>query len=276
MGSKLGISIIGCGWLGLPLGENLKHIGYSVSGSTTSPGKIPLLLERGIDPYLVHFEPEKFTVAQELLSCDVLIITIPPGTRRPGGTESYQQMAAYFQRKIPQSRIRKIILISSTGVYGDTNREVSEADRPETDSESGRLLLSVENKFSSIPGKSLSIVRPAGLVGPERHPGRFFRNKTDIPNGLTPVNMIHREDVIGIILKLVEQEEASGIFNACSLTHPPKQEFYHCAAKSLGLNAPQFIPEKTNWKIVLSNRVLNELEYQFKYPDLMRWVGGSK
>lgn len=47
-------SIIGCGWLGLPLAERLVAEGYTVKGSTTSVDKLSLLRQKGIDAYLLQ------------------------------------------------------------------------------------------------------------------------------------------------------------------------------------------------------------------------------
>jgi len=47
------ISILGCGWLGLPLAEHFRDAGYSVKGSTTSDDKIELLKGKQIAPFLI-------------------------------------------------------------------------------------------------------------------------------------------------------------------------------------------------------------------------------
>ena len=47
------LSILGCGWLGLPLAARFSAKAYRVSGSTTSPQKISLLEHEGITPYLI-------------------------------------------------------------------------------------------------------------------------------------------------------------------------------------------------------------------------------
>lgn len=47
------ISILGCGWLGLPLAKSLLEKGFSVKGSTTSIKKIALLEKFGIHPHIV-------------------------------------------------------------------------------------------------------------------------------------------------------------------------------------------------------------------------------
>lgn len=45
------ISILGCGWLGLPLAKALIENGFSVKGSTTSTDKLTALENDGITPF---------------------------------------------------------------------------------------------------------------------------------------------------------------------------------------------------------------------------------
>ena len=266
------ISILGCGWLGLPLAEKLISRGHQVKGSTTSPDKLITLKNKGIDPYLVHFSEANTPISPEFLMSDVLIINIPPGRKSPEGSENYLRMSDFFCRNISQTEIKKIVLVSSTSVFNETNTSVSEQDLSEPESPAGKLLLKVENQFLTLKNMQVCVLRPAGLVAADRHPGRFFKNKINIPNGLAPINLIHRDDVIGIILKLLDDNEASGIYNGCSLTHPAKMDFYKTAAESIGFDAPIFLPEKKSWKIIESERVSSDLNYVFIYPDLLNWV----
>jgi nucleoside-diphosphate-sugar epimerase len=272
MNKAVSISVVGCGWLGLPLAESLIARGFRVKGTTTTSHKLEILANKGIDPYLVHFTRENLSIDAEILDSDLLIINIPPGGRDPQKSGNYQLMADYFATRLPDSPVRKIILVSSTSVYQENNTEIFEADLAEPDSETGKLLEDTENKFLAIQNKKICVVRAAGLVGPERHPGKFFRSKSNVPNGLAPVNLIHRDDVIGIIHKLIESEDASGIYNACSPSHPSKKNFYQVAARNAGFPPPDFIPEKLSWKIISSSRVYDDLGYVFKYPDLIKWL----
>ena len=272
MNKKATIGVIGCGWLGLPLAETLITNGYAVKGSTTSVEKLEMLRSKGIGPYLVHFHDLDPDALEEFLNCDVLIINIPPRSRSAEGAASYQAMADLITGKVVERRVHKIILVSSTSVYRDTNTTVTESSLTEADSPTGRLLLNVENQFLALKNKQVCVLRPAGLVGPERHPGNFFKDKSGIPNGLAPVNLIHRDDVIGILLSLIRNPEAKGVYNGCSLTHPAKHEFYTNAAEVLGNPAPGFLLEKNWYKIVASVRIKEELNYTFKFPDLMSWL----
>ena len=48
------ISILGCGWLGLPLAKSLIEKGFWVNGSTTSLEKIAVLKNEGITAFQIE------------------------------------------------------------------------------------------------------------------------------------------------------------------------------------------------------------------------------
>ena len=78
------ISILGCGWLGLPLAEKLIETGYEVKGSTTSENKLDILQSHKIEPFLVTLSEDKITgtISEFLNESEILIIDIPPGLRK--------------------------------------------------------------------------------------------------------------------------------------------------------------------------------------------------
>ncbi|HEY0667406.1 MAG TPA: SDR family oxidoreductase [Sphingobacteriaceae bacterium] len=271
MDNTKSISVIGCGWLGFPLAKSLLNKGYTVKGSTTSNDKLPVLLEEGIEPFLVQF-PDNCSVGTilNLLKSDILIIAVPPG-RNSHKNQSYFGLLNTLTEALPDSSIKKIIFISSTSVYGDSNGIVNESTTPIPDNDAGKRMLTAEQIILNTDVEHV-IVRLAGLIGPGRHPGKFLAGKTGVLNGLAPVNLIHLDDVIGILNAIITDENSSGIYNATAPHHPTRQEFYTSAAQSLGLDPPQFILEKASWKKVNSIRVTEELNYKFAVPNLMKWL----
>lgn len=266
------VSILGCGWLGSALAKTLLTDNEDVKGSTTSPEKIPLLAGLGIDPYLVQFSDGKQPPnLREFLTSDILIIAVSPG-RTPEKQRDYSFMLSCLTRTLPESSIAKVIFISSTAVYGDANKEFTEADDPQTDNGAGQRILQAEQIICGTGPVQVVVLRLAGLVGPERHPGRFFAGKKDIPNGLAPVNMVHQEDVIGVVKAIILDEGSAGVYNVCAPYHPAREQFYTLAAERSGLEAPQFIREKKKWKLIGSSRIGSELKYSFKVPDLLKWL----
>jgi len=263
------INLLGCGWLGFPLALDLISRGFKVKGSTTSPEKIPLLKASGIDPILVQFdhslhEPD----LSELLNADILIVSVPPGRKTAKGPENYRKMGETLVEQIPKSRISKLIFISSTSVYSDSNSVLSESSQISPETISGKVIAEIEKSLLALPIQVL-VLRLAGLFGPGRSPSRFFSGKTNISNGLAPVNMIHLDEVISLMMYLIDSEKANGVYIGCTPSHPTKQQFYSLAARIDKLPEPKFIPEKLNWKIVNSERVEKELGFSFKIPNLL-------
>lgn len=72
------ISILGCGWLGLPLGAKLVEAGYSIKGSSTREEKRAVIHEAGMQPCLLTLTPEPEGELEPLLNSDILFINVPP------------------------------------------------------------------------------------------------------------------------------------------------------------------------------------------------------
>ncbi|MDB4919007.1 SDR family oxidoreductase [Mucilaginibacter sp.] len=260
------VSILGCGWYGKALAKTLLKINITVKGSATSPEKLEHLSKADITPYLINFKADSEDYDPEFFKCDILIISIPPKTRQ-GEAGDYLPKIEKIIGAVLKYQIKKVIYISSTAVYGDSNNEVNELNDPEPDTESGKILLAAENIFRHQTVFKTTIIRFAGLVGPGRHPGRFFAGKTNIPNGNAPVNLIHLEDCVGITLTVIEQDAFGYLVNATSPDHPQKSDFYLQATLQAGLMPPEFINELTNWKLINSVFLQEVLNYEFKVPE---------
>ena len=269
MNNKKEINLLGCGWLGFPLALSLISRGFNVKGSTTSPEKMEVLKRAGIDPFLVQFDqslPEPDLT--KLLDGDILIVSVPPGRRTADGPDNYKRMGEILTTKLPKSSISKLIFISSTSVYSDSNSVLTEISEISPQTASAKVIAEIEKSLLALPIQVI-ILRLAGLFGPGRSPGRFFSGKTNIPNGLAPVNMIHQEEVVSLINSLIDSDSASGVYIGSTPSHPTKEEFYTLAAHIDKLPEPDFIPEKLSWKIVESERVEKELGFIYKFPNLI-------
>ncbi|MET4083720.1 nucleoside-diphosphate-sugar epimerase [Pedobacter sp. UYP30] len=254
------ISILGCGWFGFAFAKELIKRGYSVKGSTTSEEKLATLAAVGIAPFLIDFSGGSQHNNQRFFEADVLFICIPPKRKSLELGDYPKKIESIIQST---KEAVKIVLISSTSIYGDHNITVDEDSEPNPETESGKMVLEAENILKSLCPNKSTIIRFAGLIGPERNPGRFFAGKTDVPNGLAPVNMIHQNDAIGVACAIIEKDAFGKIYNACAPNHPTKIDFYRDAALKSGLQPPTFILEKIAFKIVESKNVPNYLNYNF-------------
>ncbi|ALJ00836.1 NAD(P)-binding domain-containing protein [Rufibacter tibetensis] len=268
------ISVLGCGLLGLPLAQELVQADFQVKGSTTTPEKVPLLQAKGIEPFLLSF-PEKTsnTTLAEFLNADVLIFNLPP-SRSASSTISYEQILQTVLEASPAT-LQYLLFVSSTSVYPDLNREVKEEDAHAV-AESPILLLRCEHLVQHKPGLSATVVRFGGLMGDNRHPGRFLAGKTNVPQPKGPVNMIHLSDCIGLLKEIILQEKWGFTFNACAPEHPTRKEFYTTAAQQMILTPPAFAPQgEAKFKIINSDLIQQELKYTFFYPDPLECLTSS-
>jgi len=252
------ISILGSGWLGLPLAQHFILKGCHVNASTTSKSRLPELRQINAEPFIIDIDQLTGNIF-DFLQADILIINIPSKN-----IDGFLRLAEEVER----STIRNIVFISSTSVYKNSNKTISE-----TDSEESILspLLSIENIFRNSSNSKTTIVRFGGLIGYNRNPGNFFKKSTLISNPDSYVNLIHQDDCIEIISQIVRQEAWGETFNCCADTHPTKREFYTQAIKSIGGTVPPFSPsEKKSYKIISNQKVKEFLNYEFFHPDLLK------
>lgn len=266
------IGVFGCGWLGLPLAIQLEADGYHLHGTTTSKDKIAILAAKNIAPFLVQLNPDCSGDAIRLfLDVDLLIINIPP-KRHQGLEHDYVEKMQNIALALKNSKVQKVIFISSTSVYPENQTLVTEETFVNSDSPSALSLFKAEEIFRNLENLQTTVIRMSGLIGPSRHPGRFFAGKENIPNGLAPVNLIHLDDCIGMIKWVISKEIWGETLNGTSPSHPTKADFYGLAAQQYNQTTAKFIAEKKEFKIVSSKKLIEQYSYQFKIPDLIEWL----
>ncbi len=266
------ISVLGCGWLGLPLAEHLVKSGYTVKGSTTTADKLEFLKEKGINPFLIKLQEDSLEKQSldNFLESDILVLNIPPKLRSDGG-EAYHKQMRTLLKSLVNSPVSRVLFVSSTSVYKDLNRIVTEEDSSFTEElEPDNMLLQAEKMFQDREDWVTTIVRFGGLVGGDRHPGRFLAGKKHLPNGDAPVNMIHQDDCVAILSRIIEQEAWGETYNACADQHPLRKDFFPLAAKQLGLTPPEFDDmDETHFKLISSQKLKDDLSYVFIHPNPM-------
>ena len=269
--SEKTISILGCGWLGLPLGACLARRGYRVKGSTTSPNKLPRLAEAGIAPYLLTLDPcVHGDQVGDFFRADVLFLNIPPGRRRPDAEAFFGELIGSVLTELHSASIDFVVFASSTSVYAPMNGLAVEVDagKPRPASLSGRALLDAEGRFMADAHFDATVLRFAGLYGYDRQPGRFLAGRREVENGAVPVNLVHRDDAVAIVEAVLGQDVRGEVFNVCADEHPTRKAMYTRAAQWLGQDPPIFDDSVTSsYKLVSNQKLKERLGYRFRYPN---------
>lgn len=271
---KQKISVLGCGWLGLPLASFLLNEGYAVKGSTTLPGKMDTLAAANITPFRIHINESKIEGdIQEFLNSEVLIVNIPP-KRLPDIEEVYPRQIELLLEKAKSSPVNKVLVVSATSVYGSSDITIDEETAPNPDKPTGMAVLKAEKVFRNARPFQTTIVRFGGLIGPGRNPGRFLAGKENVSGGGDPVNLVHLDDCIGIVHTIIRKSAWGMLFNGCAPGHPSRKDFYTQAAQKAGLVPPTFKADiaGSSRKLIDGSKISKMLEYRYRHADLMATI----
>ena len=264
------LSVLGCGWLGLPLARELVRRGHSVKGSVTRAEKLGELAAAGVEGHRLELSPTPVEDTEgffdmSFFDADALIVTLPPKRREPGVEARYPAQVAQALRATPADT--RIVFTGSTSVYPELNRTVTEADAGAAEapiSASGRAILAAEKLLQA---RGATILRLAGLYGYDRQPGRSLSGR-DVSGGDARVNLVHRDDVVRVLVQVIEKEVQNVTLNVCTDLHPTRREVYTRQAERLGFAPPRFVePHIEDHKLVNSEVLKTALGFTFRYPD---------
>ena len=274
---EMRVLIVGCGYVGLPLGAELVRLGHEVHGlRRTARGAAELRAAR-ISPLVADItKPDDLVKLPREFDWVVNCVATSGGT-----TEDYRRIYLDGARNLvdwlSSAPPQKLVYTSSTSVYGQMDGSlVVETSATEPGSETGRILLQTERVLleSGIPA---IILRLAGIYGPERGYWlkQFLQGTAKIEGeGKRILNMVHRDDVIGAVIETLGKSRSREIYNLVDDEPVTQLECLRWLAATLGKPMPPFAPEDepevrkrgvTN-KEVSNRKLKQELDYRFKYP----------
>jgi nucleoside-diphosphate-sugar epimerase len=225
----LKISILGCGWLGMPLGEKLVSKGHQIKGSYRKIENVSILQSFDIEPINCSLDPH-FEGDAAIFDADVLVISIPPRLKTKGEAFHLEQIKAITEQIKRSILIKNIVFVSSTSVYGKEPGLYSESMADTT-----HVLYKAEEMVISFCKENMiqfQILRMGGLMGYDREPCKYLNvESSDLASR---VNYVFRDDAISAIEKVAFESEKSGIFNISSPIHPTRGEILknRCGIKS--------------------------------------------
>lgn len=216
------VSILGCGWLGLPLAKHLLKLGYPVLGSTTSPEKISVLQSCGIRPFLLEAGPRlKGEKISAFFKSSLLFLNIP-FERHLEDPSFYKEQIRSVVQHLREGTVEFVIFAGSTAVYPETVEDATEDAAlrflPGNPSPAGSLLgraqalWEVEQLLLNDPKFKTTVVRFGGLYGPGRPIGRFLAGKKGLSGGDKPVNLIHQQDCLRVVAQIIGHDVRGEIF----------------------------------------------------------------
>jgi nucleoside-diphosphate-sugar epimerase len=251
------VLLVGCGKLGIALGEALLESGQNVFAVRRNVEALP---PRFTGIALDYRRP----VSVELPPVESVVITLIPGTSE-GGSGDLVGPLRWLASALP-ARPRRVILVSSTGVFdGDPGvRTITEADIPRPTSPRSQALLDSEIEARRL--FDAVVVRPAGIYGP----GREYLIR-QVAGGI-PIdhnrrtNRIHESDLVRALHALLLMRTPPPTLHAVDGHPATRGEVARHIAQRLSVPAPPALPSEPSGH-VLSGEKLLALLGALRYPD---------
>lgn len=279
------VLIIGCGYVGLPLGAELARQGHAVFGLRRDPAARAELQAARIEPLFADIAHAS-SLAALPRDFDWVVNCAASGG---GGVEDYRRLYLHGTRNVLEwlrgVPVQKYVYTSSTSVYGQNDGSaVDETSATEPDAKTARILVETERTLlDAVREKNFPavILRVAGIYGPGRGHWfkQFLRGEARIEgDGSRILNMIHRDDVVGAIIAALRNGRAGEVFNAVDDEPVSQRDFFAWLAGALGREMPPtaHVNEEvlrkrgvTN-KRVLNGKLKSDLGCALKHPDFRR------
>lgn len=266
------VLIIGCGFLGEATAELFSKSGRRVTGIVRSPGSLAALGERSLDAFACDVtDPAYVEGLPSSLRCIPLLVYAVSSGR--GGAEAYG--AVYrdgLKRVVEVLRPARIIFVSSTSVYGQTDGEWVDEESPAIPGrETGRILREAESMALAHGGV---VARLSGIYGPGRSVllRKLLQGEAVLEAGGSRwINQIHRDDAAAALVRLADVSVVPGIYNVTDNAPATQREVYGWMTDELGLKLPPEGPadllRKRGWTSKrVSNRKLRVLGWNPVYP----------
>jgi nucleoside-diphosphate-sugar epimerase len=269
------VSILGCGWLGLPLAEALQKRGFLVKASTTHPENIVPFKKKCFIPYLIECRPQVIGEGyEEFFQSPYLVITLPYKRSFPDPSFYFDQIKAIVETVSAGVEYPLVIFTSSTAVYPQNLVDAREDMIFVPDNRRAEILLAVEQFLLKEMQGNATILRLAGLYGGDRRIGQFLAGQTMLSDASQPVNLVHQDDCVSVICEVIAQNVRGEILNVCSDAHPSRQRLYTIAARRMGLPSPSFQGDIVDrkYKVVSNQKLKKRLGFTFRYPDPLAYV----
>ena len=276
------VGILGCGYVGLELGRQLRA-DHEVVGVRRSDSGIDAIEDAGFEAVRADVTDADGLAA--VPDVDWLVLAASSGgrgadTAREVYVEGLSTAIDHFWSR--EDAPERLVYTSSTGVYGDHDGEwVDESTPLDPQTEKTEVLAEAERIARERPveyGGHGTVARYAGLYGPDRY---RLERYLDGPVTAGYLNMVHRDDAAGAVRFLLEdghREEvvlvvddepvekwafADWLAEQCDVPFPPKQTTEErLADPELSETAKRRI--RTSKRC--SNEHLRELGYEIRYP----------
>jgi len=280
------VAVVGCGYVGQRLAARLGGAGYRVlAGSRQPAASAP----PGVEPFALDLDAG--TGLAPLAAADAVVCALPPA-----GTAARDQRSENLAAALARHRPRRVLYLSSTGVYGDCGGAVVDETRPAAaQTERARRRLAAERcwrRFGAASGTTVNLLRVAGIYGPGRLPTERVRAGEALRVAWPETrytNTIHVDDLVALIVRTLARGRPGRVYNACDGVDRYQGALLEAVAAVLGVDlAPPLSPEAARREMTpmrlsfleesrrcRAERAMAELAWQPRHTNLEAAVRAS-
>ncbi|GGL32517.1 NAD(P)-dependent oxidoreductase [Halarchaeum grantii] len=276
------VAILGCGYVGIELGRQLRESGHDPVGVRRSESGAAAIEDAGFEA--VRADVTDADDLTRVPDVDAVVFAASSGGRDAAAARRVYveglrtAIDAFGERDSPPEQF---VYTSSTGVYGDHGGDwVDEETDLEPTTAKTEVLVEAERvarERAAEHGMAGRVVRFAGLYGPDRYRLERYLSGTVVEGYL---NMLHRDDAAGVVrfaltetdepvLLAVDDEPVSRIALAEWLADACGVEAPETVTRAERLDADD-LSEAARRRLTTSkrcsNRLLRSLGYEFAYP----------
>ncbi|TWT77739.1 RmlD substrate binding domain protein [Posidoniimonas polymericola] len=281
--------IFGCGYLGQRVARLWRDAGDSVAVVTRDAGRGERFAQQGFTPLIADVtQPNTLTAVRESPVDTLLYAVGYDRSAEPSIHEVYAEGLRNVLAALPAGT-RRVIYISTTGVYGPASGDwVDEQTPPNPLRDGGRASLAAERVLAESPFAARGVVlRLAGIYGPDRVP---FLKQLEAGEPIEApssgwLNLIHVDDAASVVQRAAAVPAATaeiGVENGsqlyCVSDGAPvlRADYYGEVARQIGADPPAFVaPAADSPRAAraaadkrISNRRLRErLKIELAYPS---------
>ena len=279
---KPSILIIGCGDIGLRVAKQMSR-SHRVFALTSQQNRFQELRAVGAIPVLGNLDhPESLWRLSGLAQTVIHLAPPQNGGNRDCRTRNLLRILAQGS-----NAVRRLIYISTTGVYGDhRSGKVSEATPVSPQSERAQRRVDAERilrLWAPAHGVALTILRVPGIYAADRLPIERLQAQTPalLPEEDAYSNHIHSDDLARLVCAAVYYGKPQRIINACDGGETKMGDYFDEVADAFGLERPARLPGNELQKIVspmlwsfmresrrVTNQRLPELKTPLRYPSV--------
>lgn len=276
--------IVGCGYVG----QQLAHVGlradHSVYALTRDPSRVAELKSWGVQPRIGHWlDPSSL---HDLPPVDIVLISVP---HRPGAGSEASAVADLQTHAVGLNNLlkalpsgwRKLIYLSTTGVYGQDSEAWLDEDSPAVPTRSGPQLALLAEQWlhAHVPAEKFTVLRLAGIYGPGRIPlAEQLRSGAPLAvprQGF--LNLVHVADIAQMLFEVAHANLQRSLYVFSDGQPVLRETFYSYLAGLCGCDAPQFVEpdaaspkaRRATDKRVRPDRLVAETAFNYRFPSYL-------